>query len=383
MMGRGVIWLIAFAAIMAAAVFGSRGILGARANGPAEADPLPVAVLTAQYQDTYQQRRLIAGRIAPAQVADVSFEVAGEIDQVLVDIGDLVEEGAPIAQLDPVRLELREREVAAQLAEAQAVAKRAEATRERILTLLEQGFATEQERDDADADRNAAVERVRVLRRQLALAKEDLQDGALRSPFTGYVVGRYVDAGAVVQPGQPIVRLNEQGTLEATIGVPEAIARRLDLGDQYTLIAGELEAEATISGIAEEIDPATRTRAVRLAINEDPGLSPGALVRLELFDERRARGVWIPMTALQEGYRGLWSVYVVADIEQGVGTIERKDIEITSLGDDRAFVKGTLEDGDRIVTTSTFRFVPGQKVRIKTDLPPGSSLSIAAGSTLR
>ena len=75
------------------------------------------------------------------------------------------------------------------------------------------------------------------------------------------------------------------------------------------------------------------------------------------------RGVWVPALALSEGVRGLWSVYVVVDDGEGA-SIARKDVEIIHIGNDRMFVRGTLQDGDRVVAAAPFRFVPGQKVNV-------------------
>ena len=381
-LGRGVLWLVAAFAIGAAAIFGGRQVIGAEAADDNRAAPLPVAVFEVRYQDTYLQRRTFSGRIAPAQVADAGFEVGGEISNVLVQIGDQVEKGDPLARLDPVRLEIREREAAAQLSEARAVLSRAEATRNRVATLVAEGFATDQELDNATADRDTARERVRLLERSYARAKQDADDATLTAPFSGYVVARYVDAGAVVQPGQPVLRLNQQAELEAEISVPVEFVRRLERGETYVLTSDGLAADGVVTGVSDEVDPRTRTSTVRFSIVQDPGYIPGSLVRIALSQERRGRGMWVPIAALQESYRGLWSVYVVEDEADGQAIV-RKDVEIISLSDELAFVAGTLEDGDRVVASSPFRFVPGQRVRIEASLPAGNPVGSAASSTFR
>lgn len=378
--GKGTAWLIGLVVIVAAAGFGGRYVLDAAADDGVEATPLPVAVAVARYQDGYMQRRFFAGRITPAQVADAGFQVAGEVAEVLVQVGDRVAKDAPLARLDPVRVDLRRREAAAQLAEANAVRERADASFRRIEELVGQGFATAQELDDARADRNAARERVRLLERSLARVSEDADDAVLRSPFEGFVVARYVDGGATVTAGQPVIRINQKAALEAEIGVPTELAATLAPGDVFNLEADGTTVKGQVEGVGEDVDPLTRSRLVRLRISEDPGLVPGSLVRLALSQERPGRGVWVPLTALQEGYRGLWSVYTVSGRE-AEGTIVRKDVEIISLGDDQAFVTGTVEDGDRVVTSSTFRFVPGQKVEVVTEAPEDASSVAAASST--
>lgn len=370
-LGRGVLWLLGFAAVLGAAIFGGREVISRGNAEEQEAKALPVSVIEARYQDRYEERRLFAGRIAPAQVADLAFEVGGEIADVSAKVGDRVTKGQTLARLDERRLSLRTEEAAASLADARAQAVRAEASYERVARLLEQGFATEQERDDALAARNGTRERVRLLSRSLERAREDEGDAALKAPFDGFVVARYADAGAVITTGQPILRLNENGTLEAEVAVPDRMADRITTGDRFDLLTDEGEASATVEGVSDEIDPLTRSRLVRLVISDDPGLSPGSLVRLALTQERSARGVWVPLTALQEGYRGLWSVYVV-EAEDSEDVIRRKDVEIISLAEERAFVTGTIENGDRVVETSTFRFVPGQRVHVVSGMPAGA-----------
>ena len=380
--GRALAWLSVLALVAAITLFVGRGFVADSGEGEPTAEPLPVAVLEVRYQDTYRQERRFSGRILAAQVADIAFEVGGEIDKVLVEVGDLVEEGDVLAQLDPVRLNIRASEASAQLAEARAVLAAATATRSRIVELVGQGFATEQELDNADAERNTARERVRALERSFERASQDLADATLRAPFAGYVVGRYIDAGAVVQVGQSVVRINQKAELEAEISIPAELARFLEVGDRFPLTTSDRQAEGIIRGISEDVDRLTRSRKVRLAIEEDPGFVPGTLVRIGLSQERRGTGVWVPKAALQESFRGLWSVYVVVD-EGGDQVIRRKDVEIISIGDGQVFVTGTLENGDLVVATSPFRFVPGQKVRVQTSLAAGTTASAASSAVIR
>ena len=340
---------------------------------------LPVSTVRIALQDSYFASRRFPGRINAAQVSDVGFQVGGEIAEVLVEVGDRVEEGQDLARLNPERLSLRLRELEAARAEANASLRRAEATLQRTQDLADDGFATQQDLDNAVAERDSLRARVRQLTRSIENAQVDLSDASLKAPFSGTIVGRYLDAGVTVSAGEPVVRLNEQGSLEAFIGVPARFARNIAIGDQFEVTAKELRATAKVKGIGDEVDLATQTVAIRLEINEDPGFIPGGLVRLELEEERRNRGAWAPALSLTESYRGLWSVYVVTDIEDNEGVIARKDVEILHIGNKRIFIRGTIEDGDEVVAAAPFRFVPGQKVRIvkRTDMASLSDGAIA------
>ena len=361
---KGMIWLIVFAAILGAGLFSARGLLALRAaDAGSQAAPLPVSVVEVALQDSYRAVRRFPGRIAAAQVTDVSFQVGGEITEILVNVGDRIEAGAPLARLDPERLGLRIAELDAARAEAAASLVRAEANLQRTERLLDEGFATNQALDAIVAERDGLRARVRQLARSLENARVDLADATLRAPFSGVVVNRYLDAGVTVSAGQAVLRINENGALEATIGVPARFARRIRLGDDFTVSSTDLSTTGAVTGIGDQIDEATRTVLIRLEIIEDPGFIPGGLVRIDLEEERRNRGVWVPALALSEGVRGLWSVYVVVDDGEGA-RIARKDVEIIHIGNDRMFVRGTLQDGDRVVAAAPFRFVPGQRVDV-------------------
>ncbi len=373
------VWIAVLAILVIGSALLGRNMLSMNAVAQVSETKLPVSTVRIALQDSYFASRRFPGRINAAQVSDVGFQVGGEIAEVLVEVGDRVEEGQDLARLNPERLSLRLRELEAARAEANASLRRAEATLQRTQDLADDGFATQQDLDNAVAERDSLRARVRQLTRSIENAQVDLSDASLKAPFSGTIVGRYLDAGVTVSAGEPVVRLNEQGSLEAFIGVPARFARNIAIGDQFEVTAKELRATAKVKGIGDEVDLATQTVAIRLEINEDPGFIPGGLVRLELEEERRNRGAWAPALSLTESYRGLWSVYVVTDIEDNEGVIARKDVEILHIGNKRIFIRGTIEDGDEVVAAAPFRFVPGQKVRIvkRTDMASLSDGAIA------
>jgi RND family efflux transporter MFP subunit len=363
-MFKRTVWLTVLAVVVLSGVFFGRNMLLINAAAKEAATALPVATARIAFQDSYRASRRFPGRINAAQVSDVGFQVGGEISEVLVEVGDRVEEGDELARLDPERLELRTSELEAARAEASASLRRAEATLERTQDLFGDGFATRQDLDDVTAERDGLRARVRQLSRSIENARVDRNDATLKAPFSGIIVGRYLDAGVTVSAGQPVLRLNEQGSLEALIGVPARFARNITIGDQFEVSTRDLIAQAQVKGIGDEVELATQTVPIRLEITEDPGFIPGGLIRLQLEEERRTRGAWAPALALTESYRGLWSVYVVENIENGLGEIVRKDVEVIHIGNERVFIRGTIEDGDQVVAAAPFRFVPGQQVRV-------------------
>lgn len=365
----GLIGIGVLAAIGIGVLALSDRLMGGNADALEEAPPLSVEVQTVTILDRYERQRLFPGRIEAAQVADLSFQVGGELETLSVSIGDQIERGDLVAALDPTRLRLRVREAEAAIREAQAELTRSGASLQRTRGLFNDGFATAQDVDDALAARDSAQERVTRLNRGLELAREDLTDTRLVAPFSGAVVARYIDPGTNINSGEPVVRVNQSGVLEAKVGVPTDLAATIEIGQAFDLRLNGKRVSANVSGIGDDVDEATQSVTVRLSIYETSNtevarlLVPGSLVRLVLAEERFGRGAWVPLSAIAESYRGLWSVFVVED-EAGTPRIRRKDVTIVAAAEERVYVDGTIDEGDRVVTSAPFRFVPGQAVEV-------------------
>jgi multidrug efflux pump subunit AcrA (membrane-fusion protein) len=146
------------------------------------------------------------------------------------------------------------------------------------------------------------------------------------------------------------------------------VANQLQLGSSQTVQIDSQTYSATIKSILPEVDPDTRTQAIVLTLDRSAiaKISPGQTVRLNLTETIDTEGYWLPTGALSRGIRGLWTCYVLTqpdDTKPEVYEIEQQSVEILHQQSDRVLVRGTLQPGDRIVTSGTHRLVPGQEVR--------------------
>jgi len=105
-------------------------------------------------------------------------------------------------------------------------------------------------------------------------------------------------------------------------------------------------------------------RAVTAVFDLDAGggavsVSVGRLlVRTDLAE----RGFWAPVTALAEGRRGLWSMYVLTP-DNGAFRLEPRPVEVLHAEGDTVFVRGAVDDGDDVLAAGVSRVAPGQRVR--------------------
>ena len=118
-----------------------------------------------------------------------------------------------------------------------------------------------------------------------------------------------------------------------------------------------------LHAVLPTVESDTRTVRVVFRLDEVASVRAGSLARLTLETDVSGEGFWLPLTALAESRRGLWSAYVVVDGEAGP-RVDRRQVEVVHAGSDRVFVRGALRSGERVVVSGIHRLVPGQRVRI-------------------
>lgn len=408
-------------------------------SGPLEpARALPVATVLAEPVSSYVSERSYTGTLVAARTSRLGFERPGRVVEVLVDQGDRVSEGQPLARLDTRHVLTAQRRLQAQRAEATAVleelragpreeqiaAARAEVANlqaqlevkklntSRREALIQSRAVSQEEFDSAKFGLESAQARLEAARHRLdemlvgtrieqkqaaeaavdqleaALADldHDLDDCTLVAPFSGTISERHVDEGAIVSQGTPVVRLIENERLEAWIGVPVDVSEQLDAGQIVQVIAGGESHQGRLAAVLPEVDEATRTRRTVIVLEgrSASGLVPGQVVRLELQEVTTVEGFWLPTSALARGHRGLWACYVVAaDPDAGnTGRVERRDVEILHTTGERVFARGTLTGGERVVAAGSHRLTAGQLVQsVDTGWPP-TELETAVSAAL-
>jgi len=385
-----------------------------------EINVLPVETVTVEPTSGYQVSRSYTGEIAARRSSELGLERGGELTQVLVEEGDRVSKGQPLARLDTRNLKAQRKQLEARKARALAQLQQLEtgprqeeinAARARVRNLekelelktsqrsrreflYQEGAISQEQRDEFIAQEESLTAQLDEARSQLqellnGTRKEEiaaqratvqeleasiedievtLNKSVLKAPFNGIISKRHVDEGTVIQTGQPVVRLMENEAPEARIGMPSRMANRLAVGDSETVTIDSQKFSATVSAILPEVDPETRTQVVVLELDRAAVTKthPGQTVRLNHTKTVDSKGYWLPLSALTKGVRGLWTCYVVVPVEQGKGwEVQQRAVEILHQQDNRAFVRGTLQADDQIVASGTHRLVPGQRVSIK------------------
>lgn len=321
-------------------------------------------------------------------------KAGGRLRSLLVDIGDQVEQGQVIAQLDDEEFQQAVAEQRAAVEVAQAQLEDTEAQREvrrrsydRVADLRRRNLASESEYDLARSERDAAVANVRVAQAQLAQREAALRGAEVRLSYTRvraewnggseasvrYVGERFVDEGANVSANEPIISVIDLDALRAVTFVTDRDFARLRVG-QRTRVRSDARPGEEFEGRVVRIAPLLRedSRQARVEIrieNEARRLSPGFFVSVEVDVEQIDDALVVPRDAITR-HGGQVGVFLLEDdfegneadvrwvpVVKGVRTNEYVQIlepaisgRVVTLGQHR------LSDGSRVRVTALGNF---------------------------
>ncbi|MEL6953053.1 MAG: efflux RND transporter periplasmic adaptor subunit [Pseudomonadota bacterium] len=339
-------------------VVGSQGLSNRAAAAPEpEAAPVPtVAVQRVVEQDSFTVTRRFLGQVEAQSEVDVAFEFGGTLMRLLVDEGDHATQGDVIAELDTELLVADQSRLEAERRALQAQLSFAESQSQRAVRLAEDGFASQERVDQAQASQAELAARIDALDARLLSIEISLRKSVITAPVTGQVTARFVDPGSVLSAGQPVIGLTETGPAIVRVGLPLSL-------DPSDLDAPEIEIDgehhrATLIGTRPDIDPVTRTRTALFALQADIPAVFGQTIALSLEIPQSTAGLWLPLSALRAGEQGVWTVLVVQD-----DMVRVASVEVLHTSGERAYVRGSFGAEALLVADGAHRLVPGQQVQ--------------------
>lgn len=198
---------------------------------------------------------IIAGAIDASGVAEalrsstLSTKLMGTVLTVLVNEGDVVRAGQPLARIDARDIAARESQVAASIADAEAQQHDALTNANRIRALYADSAATRAQLDAAEtglARAEAGVRAARAASGEVGVMRSYAQ---ITAPFAGVVTHRFVDPGAFAAPGAPLLEIQDASQLRVTANTTPDAARTLRRGQSIEVSIEGQPVAATIEGV--------------------------------------------------------------------------------------------------------------------------------------
>lgn len=340
-------------------------------------DESPPVVETARaIRGMVEDRIELLGSLEPQSTVEIRASIPGYVVKLPYELGDYVEKGMLVAELDDsdaqegvTRSEAALRVAQARLKAQEATAEHARSELSRWQRLSESGVSTGQQLDAAQAavavaDSQTDLERAQVeqVKAELGQAKLLLQQSRVLAPLTGYVAERLVSEGHLATPDLPLLRLVSIETVRTLVHVPEQDYQKVRIGQPASVTVEALPEEQFEGSVVRKspiLDPATRTAAVEIEIpNADATLKPGMHGKVSVvFDKRSA--LTIPLSALRE--RGSGYEIVVANGDPAVADIVA--IETGVIAGNRVEVRAGLDEQAMVVTRGPQQIADGSRIQ--------------------
>ncbi|MBW7961385.1 efflux RND transporter periplasmic adaptor subunit [Bradyrhizobium sp. BR 10261] len=327
-----------------------------------ESPPRPVRTTTIEKRESLEPLTF-TGRVEAEDEVSVAFRISGRLLANDIKLGDRVEAGQLLAQLEPQNELNTLRQAKAALSAAQGQLTQARNHYERQETLLAQGWTTRANFEAATQARQTAQSQVEAAEAQLNSAHDLVSFTELRADAAGKIIATGPPAGEVVQAGQMIARIARQDGRDAVFDIPAQMVRSAPAGVQVTVSLTDdpsITAKGRIRQIAAQADAVTRTFEVKVGLSDPPAaMRLGATVngRVEISS---GPTIEIPATALTR-INHQPAVWIV---DPSTNLVTARNVEILRFDQAQVTVSQGLDAGEIIVTAGVQALHPGQKVRV-------------------
>jgi RND family efflux transporter MFP subunit len=318
----------------------------------------------------------VSGEARPVKDLRVYAPAAGvRVLAFLVDEGDLVKAGQPMARLDSGLANAQTLAAQAAAKEAQVAADRAKADFERAWMIRDSGALSPEQIDARKAQAEAAEARAAAARAQLAEVNARLQGGFVRAPAGGLVLSRSGELGAPVD-GRPLFRIAGDNQLEVGVEVSEADMLAMKPGQRavFRMIDGTL-IDATLRRLPAAIDSKTRSGQAVFDLARKANLRAGMFLRGEA-QLPEAMQLAAPRSAVVFDPKSAYVFVVGAD-----NRAKKTPIQVGAESGDRVAILGGVAAGQKIIAAGAAFLQDGDLVRaVDTEL---RQTSVAVGGGQR
>ncbi len=293
------------------------------------------------------------------QATQVLAAFSGPVTRILVNPGDHVRKGQPLAYVQSADFSA----AAGAYAKAVAAAKNARKIADTDQALLaNQGVSAkeaEQAQSDAvgaESDRDAALQALKAIDVDPAEIKA-LQDGRevahlegiIRAPLSGVVAEKLVTPGMLLQAGTtPTFTVADLSRMWVMAQLSDKELAQVKVGDAASVISNSTSQPflGVVTNVASELDPNTRSVIARVQV-DNPGslLKKQMYVRVQIRSRDQSTGLLVPVSSVLHDDENLPFVYLM----QSDGSFARRGVTLGERNGDNYLVLSGLGSGDRIV----------------------------------
>ena len=338
---------------------------------------------------------VLPGNIQPIEDTPIYARADGYIRRRHADIGDRVQAGQLLAEIETPELDQQIRQARGALEQTRAAALRVRAalgqsrtklalagvTLNRWAALVGKGVVSKQDGDQKQAEYDAAEADVRAAEAAVKAADSDvsaseanvqrlLELAAFRkvtAPFPGVITARNIDTGTLITAGsnastKPLYNLAQTGRLRIYINVPQPFAPSVHVGEQADVLVQEFPGEAfrgTVTRTANSLDEKSHTLLTEVQVpNSQRRLLPGMYAQVRFVASRAEPPLVVPSDALMVRSTGPFV------LDAGDGTVHYRKVKLGRDYGTQVEITSGLVPGEKVIVNPTDDLKEGEKVAV-------------------
>ncbi len=285
----------------------------------------------------------------------------GRIVAVYVEAGDHVQRGQLLAKIDDAVIVQQVHRLEASLEQARAQAALSAAEYRRAEGVAAAGALSAEDIEKRRATSVTDAANVKVVAAQLAEAQARLGRTRITAPVEGIVLTRRAEVGQIANPGgDALFRIESGGEVEMRGQIAEQDLAQVKTGQPATVYLTGVDRpfSGQVRLLGAVIDPQTRLGDIRIRLQPDAALRPGAFARAVVAVDKTQRPV-LPQTAVMADSDGSYVLVV-----NGAGKVERHAVRVSGTTESGVIIAAGLTGSERVVATAGGFLRDGETVKV-------------------
>ena len=330
----------------------------------------PVRYVTVSDASVFRDRSF-SGTSKSSRESRLSFKISGTVIDVPVQIGQRLNAGDLIAQIDPASYVLQAQQAQATLVEAQANDRRAAANYERTKGLYANSNASLNDLESARAQAESASAVARAASKALEIARLNVSYTKLTAGTDCSIASLDIEVNENVASGQQVAAVSCGDAFEVTVDIPESLIGSIDASTPVTLRFGSIP-DKEFSGEISEISVASAAGSAAFPVvikitDRHPSLRSGLAADATFqFDSAASQGggYVLPVNAVIKDPDGTFVFVAESDGTEGEALVRRRAVTLGELSQSGIEIAEGLEAGDRVITAGISVIRDGQRVLV-------------------
>ena len=338
----------------------------ARSNQAKNSRQGKVAVVTADYpkRQTIVPKFRFSGTLDPIWQADVAAKVDGRIERVLVEEGQAVAAGQPLAILEQADTSANLLNARGLYLDAKTNYEKAQTDLQRYEALYARGAISKETLDNMRFALENARGKLNAAQGNLKLRESENGGTTVLTPRAGIIQKRYYQEGYYAKTGTALFNIADISTLRAKINVPEGYVSSIEPGGTVDFVIESMKGNdkhvaGTITHISPVAEGASRTFEAEVSVdNGDGRLRGGVYADTTITAVPKENALTVPLSAIvmRDDQR---TVYIIQD-----GHAVRRVIKTGYIGDNLVEILDGVTEQDLVITGGQNKIREGSSVKV-------------------